>query len=95
MVVLILLFGLPFLFAGLGGRLFADENGRVPRWMAVYMAVLFNLVWMAYDNVFKPVFGDGERTEKTDQYDGRRRRGSILRRGSEAVDEEKRLLEAE
>ncbi|OIW34377.1 hypothetical protein CONLIGDRAFT_2201 [Coniochaeta ligniaria NRRL 30616] len=95
LVLLVLLFGLPFLFAGVGGRVFADESGRVPRWLAVYMTVLLNLIWMVYDNVFKPVFGDGERTEETSGAGKRRRRGSILRRASAVVDEEKRLLEGE
>ncbi|KAH8905019.1 hypothetical protein BR93DRAFT_929264 [Coniochaeta sp. PMI_546] len=97
LVLLVLLFGLPFLAAGLSGRLLADETGRVPKWLAVYMTVLLNLIWMTYDNVFKPVFGDGERTEEMDQDDNRRRRrrGSMLRRASAVVDEEKRLLQEE
>lgn len=95
LVLFLLLFGLPFLFAGLGGRVFADERGRVPRWLAVYMAVLINVVWMTYDGVFKPVFGDGERTEEEGRESRRVRRVSILGNVGGGVDEEKRLLDGE
>lgn len=92
MVLLTVLFG-PLVMLGIfAGQLFADESGRMPRWLAVYMAVLLNVIWIAYDSVFKPVFGDGERTEETDRHESRRRTGSMLRRGSAIVDEEKRLL---
>lgn len=95
LVLFLLLFGLPFLFAGLGGRVFADERGRVPRWLAVYMAVLINVVWMTYDGVFKPVFGDGERTEEEGRESRRVRKGSILGHVGGGVDVEKRLLDGE
>jgi len=36
----------------------------MPLWLAVAMGAMFNLVWMSYDVVFKPIFGDGERTEE-------------------------------
>lgn len=52
--------------------LLADETGRLPARLATGLNVLFNLMWMSYDNVFKPVFGDGETTEK----DGRDGSGS-------------------
>ncbi|RYP03974.1 hypothetical protein DL764_004745 [Monosporascus ibericus] len=61
-------------------RLLADNvEGRAPRWVAVAMAVVMNLMWVSHDAVFKPLFGDGERTEERDDGDvmsiGRRRRG--------------------
>lgn len=95
MVILILLFGPLVLLGVFGGSLLADGRGRTPRWLAVCMAVLLNVLWMTYDNVLKPVFGDGERTEKEDHHNNRRRRGSMLRRETEVVDEEKRALGSE
>ncbi|KAB5522814.1 hypothetical protein GE09DRAFT_1043804 [Coniochaeta sp. 2T2.1] len=99
MVLLVLVFGVPFALGVFGGRLFADKEGKVPRWVAVYMAVLLNLVWGSYDRFWKRVFGDGERTEEVDGEDGRkmgqgRRRGSLLLGGKKekVVDEEKRSL---
>lgn len=69
--------------------LLVDKDGNLPRWVAVFMTVMSNLVWMTYDGVFKPVFGDGERTQEED--DGFRRRGW---RGHASADEEKvRLLQ--
>jgi len=88
MVIMILLFGPLFLLVGLGGKLFADETGRVPRWLAVYMTVVLNLVWITYDSTIKPVFGDGERTQKKNRHDNGRRRPLWLRRGCAGVDEE-------
>ncbi|KAG5926644.1 hypothetical protein E4U42_003081 [Claviceps africana] len=41
----------------------ADETGKLPSWLARGVAVLFGLMWLSYDVVFKPAFGDGERTE--------------------------------
>ncbi|PHH73812.1 hypothetical protein CDD80_3545 [Ophiocordyceps camponoti-rufipedis] len=49
--------------------LMADETGRVPAGMATAMSTWFNLMWRSYEIVFKPVFGDGERSEAED--DGR------------------------
>lgn len=62
MVLFLLLWALPFAVIFFGGRMLADEDGRVPRWVAMLMALVSNLVWLSYDWVFKPVFGDGERT---------------------------------
>lgn len=44
------------------GRLLADKDGRSLRWLGFVTTVYMNLVWKAYDVLFKPVFGDGERT---------------------------------
>lgn len=43
--------------------LLADETGRLPPQLAAGMNMLFNLMWLSYDVAFKPIFGDGERTE--------------------------------
>ncbi|KAK3329842.1 hypothetical protein B0H66DRAFT_469028 [Apodospora peruviana] len=61
--VLFLAFWAPFALLLLGAtRLFADEKGRVPAWLVGASAILFNLVWISYDVVAKPIFGEGERT---------------------------------
>lgn len=44
------------------GRQFQDDKGRSPEWLAALSAMVFKGMWMCYDGVFKPVFGDGERT---------------------------------
>lgn len=85
------LWALPFLFFVLAPRLITDDKGRLPRWAAAMVAVMFNLVWLSYDVVFKPVFGEGERTvDVGDETPGswwRRRDGGIR-----LVDEEKKLV---
>ncbi|KAI0843089.1 hypothetical protein F5Y06DRAFT_256880 [Hypoxylon sp. FL0890] len=60
---LFLLLVLPF-FAIIQGLsyFFADKEGRAPKWLGIASIVFFNLMWRVYDKVFKPVFGDGERT---------------------------------
>ncbi|KPI39723.1 uncharacterized protein AB675_3376 [Cyphellophora attinorum] len=45
-----------------GGVLFAGKDGRYPAWLATVMHVCFGAAWTSYDKVFKPTFGDGERT---------------------------------
>ncbi|KAJ5670779.1 uncharacterized protein N7477_006142 [Penicillium maclennaniae] len=44
------------------GKFFAGPDGRSPPWLVILGNVLFTTMWKSYDNVFKPVFGDGERT---------------------------------
>ncbi|KAI0404876.1 hypothetical protein F4802DRAFT_214782 [Xylaria palmicola] len=62
--VLFLLLALPALLLMLGlSRLLADARGRAPRWLGVATTACMNLLWAAYDAVFRPLFGDGERTE--------------------------------
>ncbi|KAK2612743.1 hypothetical protein QQS21_001194 [Conoideocrella luteorostrata] len=51
-------------------RFLADETGRLPPWLARVVAMIFNIMWMSYDAIFKPVFGDGERTEGDDAVEG-------------------------
>lgn len=90
-VLFLALWALPFLFFVLAPRLITDDKGRLPRWAAAMVAVMFNLVWLSYDVVFKPVFGEGERTvDVGDETPGswwRRRDGGIR-----LVDEEKKLV---
>ncbi|KAI0395082.1 hypothetical protein F5Y17DRAFT_425146 [Xylariaceae sp. FL0594] len=65
--VLFLLFAVPFLAPLLLlGRLFADDRGRNPRWLGLLTTAAMNWCWMVYDAVFKPHFGDGERTMPPD-----------------------------
>ena len=73
--------------AGAGAR-----GGNAPHWLAVLMAVVMNLMWMSYDNVFKPVFGDGERTEESKDNRASRRGGRFGRRRQRRGDEESALL---
>ena len=43
----------------------ADEDGRYPPLVSALLNVTFNLVWIAHDTIFKPIFGDGEATEES------------------------------
>lgn len=76
------------LFLGLSKWL-ADDRGKIPLWVGLFMETLFHLVWLGYDRVFKPVFGDGERTE--DEEERRRLQGArrVLRKSTVIRDEEK------
>jgi hypothetical protein len=51
---------LAFVFGA--GRLFADKKGRYPPWLTALTANIFTGIWASYDNFFKGLFGDGERT---------------------------------
>jgi len=56
-------FWMPVMLAVLGlGKLFADDEGRIPAWLVGVMTVMFEAEWGSYDLVFKGLFGDGERT---------------------------------
>ena len=44
------------------GRMFADDEGRLPPWLRELSGAIFKAVWASYDSFFKGVFGDGERT---------------------------------
>ena len=41
---------------------FADDKGRAPAWLVAITGTIFTAVWLSYDNFFKHIFGDGERT---------------------------------
>lgn len=44
------------------GRVYQDSKGRAPKWLQQLSAAIFTSVWRSYDRIFKPVFGDGERS---------------------------------
>ncbi|KAK1770077.1 putative gliotoxin biosynthesis protein [Phialemonium atrogriseum] len=79
----------PFVVLFGGSRLVADDKGKIPAWYGMVLAVLFNLVWISYDRVFRHVFGDGERTVEG----GKGGRSPWWRRGGEVrlVDDEENL----
>ncbi|CAK3851370.1 hypothetical protein CB0940_10998 [Lecanosticta acicola] len=43
-------------------KMFTDKNGQLPTWAKKMFATVFQAVWTSYDNAYKPLFGDGERT---------------------------------
>lgn len=67
MAFLLLFFAVYMLF----GKRLADDKGRLPVWLAATIATMFNLLWMGYDKIMKPIFGDGERTQEKDGESGR------------------------
>ncbi|KAI1828704.1 hypothetical protein F4861DRAFT_14948 [Xylaria intraflava] len=100
--ILFLVMAMPLILAMvILGRVLADDAGRTPRWVGFATNAQMNLMWIAYDAFFKPVFGDGERTipedEDADQgLDVRRgREKSIVGRGvmADGADEKDRLLD--
>ncbi|KAJ5584707.1 uncharacterized protein N7459_004507 [Penicillium hispanicum] len=44
------------------GRICAGPDGRSPPWLVGFANLVFGALWNSYDYIFKPVFGDGERT---------------------------------
>jgi hypothetical protein len=73
----------PFLAASMGlSRMLADEEGRVPGWLAKAMRILFQMVWGSYDIGFKKVFGDGERTIEREEDEERRYWGDDEKSGA-------------
>ncbi|KAG7059291.1 gliotoxin biosynthesis protein GliK [Colletotrichum scovillei] len=57
----------------------ANKEGKVPVWLGVTLGVVFNLLWMAYDAVLRPAFGDGERTQEEEE-EGDEKRGWVRAR---------------
>ncbi|KAI9745727.1 MAG: hypothetical protein M1818_001263 [Claussenomyces sp. TS43310] len=56
---------MPFILAiFIWSRQLADKKGRAPAWLATLSGWIFAAMWASYDAVFKPIFGDGERTEQ-------------------------------
>ena len=39
-----------------------NDMGRAPRWVQALSTALFAHIWKSYDRVFRPVFGEGERS---------------------------------
>ncbi|KAM5347873.1 hypothetical protein ACJ41O_007697 [Fusarium nematophilum] len=96
-VLLLLLSAVIFLTVMSLSKILADKDGKIPRWLAITVTVLFNVTWMTYDSVFKPVFGDGERTEDPGDGKGHRRTRSLsaMLKRYPHVDEEKVVLLSE
>lgn len=90
-LILLSTWGVLFLSIITMSRYLADKDGKLPKWLAALLTITFNLIWMTYDFVFKPLFGDGERTEEPKKEKLTR----PLRRGSRIVDEEKVSLLSE
>jgi hypothetical protein len=61
------LWGPIFTFIFMGAAMFLDKDGRYPKWYARFAMATFAACWGSYDDFFKNIFGDGERTihEKT------------------------------
>lgn len=47
-------------------RTFAGEDGLYPPWIVALFGIVFRAVWISYDDLFRNLFGDGERTVKQD-----------------------------
>lgn len=43
-------------------KIFVDDKGRIPAWLRQFTGTIFVLAWKSYDRVYKPIFGDGERS---------------------------------
>ena len=56
------LWGPIFAFIFGGASLFLDKDGRYPKWYANFAMATFAACWGSYDDIFKNIFGDGERT---------------------------------
>ena len=46
---------------------FSDDDGKVPEWLRKVAEAVFSGVWTTYDNGFKGLFGDGERTQSLEE----------------------------
>jgi len=58
-----LLIWAPWLVLALGGsKIFLDKQGHYPAWFVALTRAFMSAVWASYDDIFKPLFGDGERT---------------------------------
>lgn len=82
--LLILTSGIFFMLMMVVSKKLADDRGKLPPWLAATMTALFSVTWMVYDGFYKPIFGDGERTESA-----AKRRHSLSLSRPETVDEEK------
>jgi len=45
-------------------RILRDNEGRSPGWLQTLIIRVVHSVWLVHDTVWKPIFGDGERTER-------------------------------
>jgi hypothetical protein len=60
--IFLALWGPIFAFIFGGASLFLDKDGRYPKWYANFAMATFAACWGSYDDIFKKIFGDGERT---------------------------------
>ena len=60
--IFIAVWGPPLLSLLALSKVFAGPDGRSPPWLVTLGNVLFAVMWNSYDCIFKPMFGDGERT---------------------------------
>ncbi|CCX06317.1 Similar to Gamma-glutamylcyclotransferase; acc. no. Q9D7X8 [Pyronema omphalodes CBS 100304] len=59
---------LPFVFGIMFlSRTFADKEGRAPGWVSTVQTTMGKVMWAVYDNVFKHIWGDGERAVEEDR----------------------------
>ena len=60
---LFLLTWMPWVLGSFGlARANTDQKGRAPRWSQWLTLKIFMVMWISHDYIFKPLFGDGERT---------------------------------
>lgn len=53
----------PLIMATLAmAAIFQDEDGKSPEWLVTVSGAIFKGAWDSYDNFFKKLFGDGERS---------------------------------
>ena len=50
------------MFLFMVAQMFLDDKGRSPPWMREFSGAVFRANWASYDDFFRPIFGDGERT---------------------------------
>ncbi|OTB07515.1 hypothetical protein M426DRAFT_317824 [Hypoxylon sp. CI-4A] len=90
---LLLLVISPFIVVGATlSFIYTEKDGKLPKWLTAASNVFNNLVWKAYDAVFKPIFGDGERTVENDPDEVRRRDRSRIRNMHASGSDKSRLL---
>ncbi|KAI9882604.1 MAG: hypothetical protein M1823_005651 [Watsoniomyces obsoletus] len=84
--VFMVLWGPALLTLFAGHRIFADKEGRSPKWFVKLSETLFMAVWTSYDVFFKKIFGDGERTASPETDGKLAEKHSTLRNGPHLVD---------
>ena len=79
---------LPFFVTAMGiSKMVAGKDGKVPKWYGRCMDMLFTGVWFSYDNVYKKIYGDGERTIEDNDIDS-----AVKKVGGFVVEDEEQLL---
>ncbi|KAB8233459.1 uncharacterized protein BDW43DRAFT_87749 [Aspergillus alliaceus] len=61
-VIFVVAWGLPMLLILSLSRVLAGADGRSPQWLMKLSDIMLTTMWGSYDNIFFPLFGDGERT---------------------------------